>query len=304
MRRFLFSALGFVLILLILLPTVSCLRYAWLEIYARRMFRTEKWQQILVLGDSHAQCSFVEDPDCHIKMLTYHSTPLNVSLMRLKELERRGGLGNVKVCVVNFWYTTAVGHITESGQLESVWRMLPFSLRYRELIPLESFDLYCYLLKEMFVHSGNLPPVVVDPALRVESTLFCERNAQWRTGNVKRAILRHYGWKDRPEGKVVLQSDQYFKWIVGGLKEVCDRHGINLVFYSAPLTPEYDCMVPEWAKQCLEKRVEWLGEMGIRYYDFRTYGTSDIFADADHLSLEGARKFTRMFYDGFLRELL
>ena len=304
MKKFILSVTVFCPSAIALVAVIVCLRYAKLESYAQRMFHTEEWQKILVLGDSHAECGFVEDRDFHCKMLTYHSTPLNVSQMRLKELERRGGLGNIKVCVVNFWYANASGHITVRGQQESVWRMMPFSLMYRKLIPLNGLDLYGYLMKEIVGHPGNLPPVVTESSKRKESILFLNRDLGWRIDNVDKAIARHYGWKNKYEGKSVCEADEYFNRIVGEMKDVCDKHGIKLIFFSAPLTKEYNDKVPEWAKQNLRDRVEWLKGIGISYYDYITRGTPDMFADADHLSLAGARLFTKIFYEEVLSGLL
>lgn len=304
MKKFVLLVVIFAALAVLLVMTISCIRYSMLESYAQKKFHAEEWQRILVLGDSHAECGFVEDRDFQIKMLTYHSTPLNVSLMRLKELERRGGLENIKACVVNFWYANANGHITVKAQQESVWRMMPYSLRYRKFIPLRDKDLYGYLIKQIVGHPENLPPVVTDSSKRKECILFQNRDSDWRNDNVNKAITRHYGWKNKSTGKIICDPDEYYNTVIGEMKEICDKHEIKLIFYSAPLTKEYNDKVPQWAKQNLKERAEWLEGMGIAYYDYINRGTTDMFADADHLCLAGARKFTRMFYEEVLVGLL
>ncbi len=298
MKRFILALSAFTTSMLCLLTLLSTARYASLESKCSKLFNVKSNQKILILGDSHAQCAFVEKPEFGIKMLVYHSTPMNVSLMRLKELEQRNGLEKVKLCVLNFCYTT-IGEWSEKGQLESSWRMMPYALKYCELIPVDSIWVYLYLMKQMIVHPRVLPPLAVNPSARRDEIAFVDRPADWQKENIDRAIGRHFGGR-----KGVKDSKWHQLQTLREINEVCKKNGINLVLLSTPLTKGYYERIPDWARRNMEwwkKRVE---EVGIPYYDYMQRGEPDMFADADHLSKAGAEKFTNQFYCEVLQPLL
>ena len=145
MKRFLLQILfGASLITILLIGVVVWRLYA-VEQMAKERFSVDGACPILVLGDSHADSSFCEGREFGIWVAGHHSTPLNFSLMRLKEIERRGGLRGVKICIVNFCYTTT-GAKTRENQLLSAWYFFPYCLKYREWIPVSNWELACYLV--------------------------------------------------------------------------------------------------------------------------------------------------------------
>ena len=298
MKKFVWSIVAFAVPSVGLLALISIARYASLEPMCSQMFHVRPEQKILILGDSHAQCDFLEKPDFGIKMLVYHSTQMNISLIRLKELERRGGLSGIKLCVLNFCQTT-IREWNEEELLESSWRMMPYALRHCEWIFVDRHRVYLNLMRKMLVSPHDLPPLAADPSWRIDGASFADRPADWRRKNVEGELGRHFG-----EFKAMKDSRKLQLQTLREINNVCTRHGIKLVLYSAPLTKEYYEGIPDWAKANMEWWKVVVKDMGIPYYDYMQRCGPDMFADCDHLLKSGAERFTDLFYCEVLKPLL
>lgn len=294
MKRFILSiCIG---IALTTIPIGFLLGYRWVVLNkkADTLFATKSGQHILVMGDSHSERAFVETNG--IKMLTYHSTPMNVSLMRLKELERRGGLSPIKVCILNFCYTST-SQWGYKGQIESTWRLLPISLQYLDLIPIPRKKLYVKLFEMITANLDEMPPIASDATKRSLEIPLNERSEEWSEKSATAALKRHFAWGEQNPEAFIPTAFEHLDETIRALKEICDAHSIRLVFFSAPLHKKYLDGVPEWGHKNLEhwvKRVQNLG--GIDYYNFMQWGSEEDFCDPDHLNKRGAEKFTQMFY--------
>ena len=303
MKRFVKTIIIAAIIPLLFVAVVLLVRGILLEQRARRLFSTDATQTVLVMGDSHADHAFVENVDYGIKMLTFHSTPMNVSLMRLLELERRGGLTSLRVCVINLC-NTSTAQWGYKGQIESTWRMLPFSLRYVNLVPMSRWRLVYGLLEITARNLNEMPPVATDASTRGEQIPMIERSEEWIKASAKAAIKRHFGSREENPEKFIPDAFIHLDKAIVSIKEVCDRHGIKLVFFSAPLCKEYSDNVPEWGRENLARWVSRVKELGAYYFDYREWGTRECFYDPDHLCKKGAEKFTKMFYEEVLHPLL
>jgi len=300
MKRFLVKTSLLAAIVVSVLVCGLYFKYVWAAQTSKVRFMLEPAHRIVVVGDSHAECSFVETNG--IKMLTYHSTPLNVSLMRLYELEKSGKIGQVRVIVANLCYTTC-SEWSIQGQIESTWRFLPNSLSYTDLIPIPKTKLFLELLIYSFRHMNQTPPIVTNPQARGDEPSIDEREAEWTIDSTEQAIERHFEWKKLANSRVDKAEDS-FALTIERLKAFCDRHEIELVMFSAPLSQGYIDRVPQWGRENLSRWVAFVKKHGIAYYDYMNSCPSSCFRDGDHLSKQGAKFFTEQFYNEVLSRML
>lgn len=302
MRKFVFTIVLALIPLLLVLGAYSVWRLHIIQGRARACFDLGPDCRILVIGDSHADASFVEDPQMGIRIAGHHSSPLAFSLMRLKEIERRGGLDHVKVCVVNFCHTTT-GALTYDSVRRSAWYFFPYSLRYREWIPLKSSDLYGYLLDYIVAHPTELPKVAWRPAYEENRPSILERPASSVAEDLEMAVKRHFSWRE-DDGDVIPQWEELLRKAMREMKAVCDRHSIKLVFFTSPLSDAYRARIPEWAKANLAARVREARQLGILYYDYSASCGPEMLRDSNHIRLQCAPQFTRRFYREVLSGLV
>lgn len=303
MRRFVGTILLAMLPVFLLLGGYATWRMRIIQRRARACFDLEPECRVLVLGDSHADASFVEDPQLGIRIAGHHSSPLVFSLMRLKEIERRGGLEHVKVCVVNFCHTTT-GALTYDAVRRSAWYFFPYSLRYRDWIPLGSCDLYGYLLDYVFAHPTELPKVAWRPAYEENRPSILERSASQVAEDLEMAIKRHFSWKNDDLADVIPGWEAWLRRAMREMKTICDRHSVKLLFFTSPLSEAYRANIPVWAKENLASWVAEARQLGILYYDYSASCGPEMLRDSNHIRLQCAPQFTQKFYREVLADLV
>lgn len=267
---------------------------------ADRFLSPRAGTKILVLGDSHAR-AFVEGA-CGIRKIAATANPLNMSLMRLKEFEKRGGLKGVDTCVVTFCHT-AFCEMTCEAQMLAMWHFLPLSLDHIDLMPMNRFDLWSGLLDVTIRNIGETPSVAwdyskVDPA--DDRPSLAERPAEWVRRAARETLARHFSWEKRPES-LVQDMDGFLVRIMMEMKSICDAHGVRLVFVSTPLPEVYRNGIPDWAKLQFSDWQDRIRSLGIKYFDCMDIGAPEWFMDADHLNDKGAKRFTEMFCSRYLK---
>lgn len=302
MKKFLSNCcvLGFVASVCILLVFVY--RYVKLQGMADAVFSLKAGQHILVLGDSHAENSFVEEPGNGIKMLTYSGSPINVSLMRLLELEKRTNLSGIDVCVVNFCYTYFL-EWSYKFQIESAWRLLPYAFRYLDLLPTRRIVAIKGLVDFTSQNINEMPPLAADLSQRLNWGMpITEHSEEWVSEQLNDALGRHFRLRESQPELFVPDTPNHVRETLVAFKELCDRHAIRLIFYSSPLSREYREGIPHWAKEEFDGLVDEIRNLGAEYYDFMGWGDRALLRDSDHLNKSGAEEFTKMFCDEVIQK--
>jgi len=302
MKKFLGNCCIFGFVALVCILLVFVYRYIKLHGRADSVFSLKEGQHILVLGDSHAENSFLEKPDNGIKMLTYSGSPINVSLMRLLELEKRTNLSGIDVCAVNFCYTYIL-EWSYKFQIESAWRLLPFAFRYLDLLPIRRVDAIRRLADFTSQNINELPPLATDFSQKLDRGVpITEHSEEWVREQLDDALGRHFRLRESQPDLFVPNMADRVRETFTAFKEVCDRHAIRLIFYSSPLSKEYREGIPHWAKEEFEGLLDEVRGLGIEYYDFMGWGDRALLRDSDHLNKSGAEAFTKMFCDDVIQK--
>ena len=282
--------------LLLLIPMfvgVAAWRCYCLEQLARVRLNLGDGCRVLVLGDSHADSAFVEDENLGIRIAGRHSSPMNVTLMRLKEIERRGGLKTVRFCVVNLCHTSVMPWTFEQ-QKDALWNFLPYSLKYREWVPVSTWRLLGMLADQSIHHLEEMPSLVCTPAEYSPRPSILERSEKEVETDLREYLRRHFSWNT---GSVDIIPDwrECMKAVIAEMKETCERNGVKLVFFSAPLSRAYRDNIPSWARQNLDDWVAYVRYLSIPYYDYSTACQDDMLRDCNHLRLQCAPEFSMRF---------
>lgn len=295
------AALSILIIWVPIAVIIAC-RYNRLLQEGDSIFSMGKDVTVAVFGDSHARHSFTDDPTYCIKKFTFSASPLNVSLMRLKELEHRGELRNVKVCVVNFCYTT-FSEMSFETQIRAMWQFLPFSLKYVDSAPpvWGKYGLYARLLDFTLSNLDQCPPIadgnndnVFNRTVQDTMTSLADRTSEWIEIALSGTFNMHFSYKENPS-TMIPGMDEYLFKVIQGFKTVCERNDIKLIFVSTPLSDAYRVKIPTWAHEKMDAWVSILRGMGISYCNYMAWGEPKYFRDLDHLNRSGAEVFTKTF---------
>ena len=282
--------------LLLLMPMfmgVVAWRCYRLEQLARVRLNLDENCRVLVLGDSHADSAFVEDKKLGIRIAGRHSSPMNVTLMRLKEIERRGALRSVRFCVVNLCHTSVMPWTYEQ-QKEAVWNFLPYALRYKEWIPVSGLRLFLLLADQTLHYPEITPELVCTPADYSPRPSILERSKQEVQSDLSVCLKRHFSWDSKTDD-IIPNWRESMKTVIGEMKNVCDRNGTKLVFFSAPLSQAYRANIPEWAKDNLNGWVAFAHSLSIPYFDYSSACGDDMLRDCNHIRLQCAPEFSARF---------
>ena len=90
--------------------------------------------------------------------------------------------------------------------------------------------------------------------------------------------------------------------MVADMKARCDKRGIRLIFFAAPLASDsLDRNIP-FVHQSISSVAEKIRMMGVEYYDYRMALPDNKFRDAEHLLPSSAYGFTKKFYEDVLKQ--
>ena len=293
MRKFLLRSLLFGAGLAVLIAVFVSLRVMchWSEVVASR--HLEPWQRILFIGDSHIGCTFVEDREYANRIVWASAMPQQFTLMRLQDMERDGGFGNVDTVVLDIGLQSLGQQRTECMK-EFWWRMLPISWRHQSLLPLGVWDRFEYALGH---YDGRM--AVMSP-MPTNNVSILTRTAEERAREFTETSELHFAWSGTPD----LMCDGWETSLheaIDGIIRVCRRNNLRLVFFTAPLTSYYRAAIPMAVESKFQEFVSQIRDYGVEYHDLRTWDDDGDFCDSFHFTHDGAKRFTKWFYSEILK---
>jgi hypothetical protein len=253
------------------------------------VYKIDAATEVLFLGSSQVGCSIDEDEEqlYHLRKLWVSETITPSCLMRLKELERRGQLENLKTVVVpfNIYSVTSLG---KNGYLWAWYLELPVSWRYMDMLPYGKLDLAWYMLcNQRFPFRmllEEVPPEREALAERPEAY----RNKMLSQFRKEAREMRACGSAPEWEGRLF---DAYRE-----MDEICRRHGIRFVVYKVPLLPAFERNFPAETQAQIAAYEQRLCDMHIEYVKPQIGLDERHFFDSVHLTMPGAKIFTEELF--------
>ena len=293
MRKFLVRSFlfGIGLAVSIALFVSFCVLSHWSEVVASQ--HLEPWQYILFIGDSHIGCTFVENREYENRIVWEPSMPQQFTLMRLLDMERDGGFGNVETVVLDIGLQSLGQQRTERMK-EFWWRMLPISWRHQSLLPLGVWDRFEYAIGHLAGRMSVMSPMPTN------NVSIVTRTKEERAREFAETSKCHFAWTGTPE-QMCEDWELSLHESIDGIIRVCRRNDLRLVFFTAPLTSYYRASIPAIAESKFQKFVSQIRDSGIEYHDLRKWGEDRYFCDSFHFTHDGARRFTRWFYSEILK---
>lgn len=249
-------------------------------------------QDVLFIGSSQIGCCIIEDKKYHNKKLYVENTFFQAFVMRLRELERRGQLANVKTLFLPFNFIT-LDRQTEDAWQWTYYRELPVSYRYLNDMPIPLFRFVGYIASNL---RWPLPLKVVSRDTG-SGTAISERPEIWRAKNLGAFRSQH-----RPEFAEI--DERNFKdWkhslrnAILEAEQICKRHNIRFVMVEMPVLPEYEERVKASVKEETAGWVKWIEGQGIEYIHNPSIYGEDMFLDRCHMVEKGALRFMNDLYE-------
>lgn len=244
---------------------------------------------VLFVGSSELGCAIEESPRFRNRVLWHSATIAQSFLMRLKELERRGELRKVKVCIVPYGSSVMIDQ-SRSGYLWAWYQELPISWRYLDMLPFNLGEFAVYMARNLRLPlciDMNEPVPVRDPLSR--------RPEKYRNGVLKQVIAdarnRIGFFGNLPNCREGL-LDCYRQ-----IHEICRRNGVRCILLKAPvLSVSVDNLSPS-AQRELEDFTDQLRANALECVDLNLRMGTDCFFDAGHLVSSSARTFTERLYE-------
>ena len=289
MKRFLVRLSTFLLLFLSLSLGYTGVRI-WLSAEdVERSMRFAPTQKVLFMGDSHVGCTFIEGERYENCVLWESSMPQQFTLMRLREMEKRGALKNIELLVLDIGQQS-IGQQRKERMKELWWRMIPLSIRHYDLLPLSLWD----RLEQYAKNPNGL--IRIRHAAPDADVSVLTRTPEERESNLRQIAAKHFNWINAPD-EMCQGWERSLKSALDEICELCARNQVPLVFISAPLTSYYVNAIPRKAKEKLAELTDLIQDRRVPYYDLREWGEDDLFRDCFHFRLKGARKFTEWFYE-------
>ncbi len=263
----------------------------WSEVVASR--HLESWQRILFIGDSHIGCTFVEDRAYENRIVWESSMPQQFTLMRLLDMERGGGFGNVDTVVLDIGLQSLGQQRTERMK-EFWWRMLPISWRHHSLLPLGAWDRFEYAMSHSAGRMSVMSPMPTD------NISILTRTREERAREFAETSEFHFAWPGTPE-QMCEGWEVSLHEAIDGIIRVCRRNNLRLVFFTAPLTSYYRAAIPATVESKFQEFVSQIRDSGVEYHDLRAWGEDGDFRDSFHFTHDGAERFTKWFYSEILK---
>ena len=293
MKRFLSRFILLVVAMLCIIFVMHVAAVLNLRDDLERTYTINPSTEVLFIGSSQVGCSIDEDEEnqYHLQKLWVSDTITPSFLMRLKELERRGQLDNLKTVVVPFNVYSVLAQ-SKKGYLWAWYQELPVSWRYLDMVPYNKLEFTWYILCNLrfpfLLHLHDSPPVREGLASRPDAyrekliANFCESA---RTIKVEGSS---------PDWERCL-LDAYDE-----MKNICVRNGIRFVVYKAPILPIVEQHFPQDALARLSSIEDALLERGIEYIKPEINLEEQYYFDNVHLISDGARFFTDELFSALL----
>ena len=245
--------------------------------------------EVLFIGSSQVGCSIDEDEEnrYHLQKLWVSDTITPSFLMRLKELDRRGQLANIKMIAVPF----NINSIRAQAARNYLWawyQELPIAWRYMELLPYSHLRLIQYILCNLrypfYMHFSENTPERDGLAARPES---------YRKQMIEMFVRLARNVK--PQGT----SPDWEEHLLEAYREmnlIAMRHGIRFIVFKAPLLPQYELNLSDDVMYKVSMFEQKLKSVGIEYVAPNIALDSQYFFDDAHLIKSGAKIFTEVLF--------
>lgn len=275
MKRFLINLFLVGGLCIVAIASIVAIRLLWWQGEARKLLAIRPSTKVLCIGNSHTGCTWGDSEEDGIQVSWVSASSLPFYWVRLAEIERiNGGLGNVKTVVVDCCGPSR--NIREADMLRVSVSLFPIVCRHLSDLPINRFKLLRRLLL----------PLSEDWAL-LESAPRDDRNWTRLTAEERKDEIEEI--YNAPKPPLPENADEILLEYLKRICDICDRHGIRLECFFAPLpsdNPQRNSpMLDEW-KQRLESE-------NYHVYDFRDACSDDLFRDSHHLSYKGRLLFTK-----------
>ena len=296
MKRFLIKVL-FAAVFALLVPVcVIVCRIALAQRVVDEAFDVPPGTQVVFIGNSHTGCTWTEAPEFRNRVVWCSATGFMFHYLRFREVERQGALDRgVKVCVLDC-DSSALNRFTKDTLVQNALAALSYLWRYLPLLPFQKLA----IVREALLHPNCTYALAEEPKGEVPDWTT-------RTKEEKESYLKRFY---TPAGILETQwdSDAFprdwqnrFYEMVADMKARCDKRGIRLILFAAPLASQY----PDRNDPLIYRRISSVAEkirsMGIEYYDYRAACPDNKFRDAGHLLRSSAYEFTKKFYAEVLK---
>ncbi len=274
MKRYLVTIAVFFAVMITLCISVVIFRIVVVQPEVDEVFKVRPNTRLLCLGNSHTGCTWEDSESLGVQVLWKSSTPILFSVLRLRELERRGQLTGIKACIMDCDMTT-VEALQPTLLIREFRLQLPFTWRYSRDFWRQLFPVFvdALLVCRPFVIQETPPR-----DMRLWGTLTEEDR--------RRQLKTMYGSEIQP---VADWLDYVLKAIVEA-KEICRRNGIHLYLMASPLVSNN----PQQLSTEISELKQVARDHGVPYVDFRREVSDSKFRDAQHMSEQGRREFTQM----------
>lgn len=236
--------------------------------------------RLLCVGNSHTGCTWLDSEELGIQVIWLDSGPLPFARMRLAEIDKRRGFGNVRSVVVDCDMTSI--KVTRTCVYRCVEKQWPLAWRYLDWLPVSKVE----VCERIFLPLGREWSI---------SGLAGQSNRKWSdlSAAEKRKDISHYlEDEEKIEGMDVLVLAH-----LRAIDEICKKNGLNFYVMMAPLTPE------KFALYVNEQAVwtERLRHLGYQVLDYTHECPDRDFQDSHHLNYDGRVRFTKKHKDELIR---
>ena len=257
------------------LASIVAIRLLWWQGEARKLLAIRPSTKVLCIGNSHTGCTWEDSEEDGIQVSWVSASSLPFYWVRLAEMECiNGGLGNVRTIMIDCCGPSR--GIREEDMLRVSVSLFPIVCRHVPELPVNQLK----LLRRLML------PLNQDWSL-LDSAPRDQRNWTRLTADErKKEIDEIY---NVPKAPLPENADEILLWYLKRIRDICNRYGIRLVCFFAPLpsdNPQRNSpMLDEW-KRLLESE-------NYHVYDFRDACPDDFFRDSHHLSYKGRLLFTK-----------
>ena len=281
--------------LLGLVAVVVVLLHAWRILSIRSevesVYSISGRQDVLFIGSSQIGCSIIEDAKFHNKKIYVENTFFQAFVMRLRELDRRGQLINVKMLFLPFNFIT-LDRQTEWHWLHAYYQELPISYRYLGDMPVPMYRFVGYIASNL---RWPIPLKVISEDTG-SGTAITERPEIWRVKNGGAFRSQHRPEFEEIDGRNFKGWKDNLRNAILEAKHICERHDIRFVMVEMPVLPEFEERVKDSVKEETAKWVKWIKENGIEYIHNPSIYGEDMFLDRCHMVRRGAERFMNDLY--------
>ena len=255
-------------------------------------------QKYLFLGSSQIGCGVEESEIFENKVMWTCATPLQISLLQLKELERRGQLKHIKAVCINLNYMSIKTSTDPKSLTRAYYRHLPVSLRYLGDSKGEWWRLIDYCVTTAHFPYAAISPNEHPPTPRPSILTFYtkERIEDMRNNHSK------WGHDWKVEKDSISAVERTILSCIKEFKVVCDRNSSRLIVMEMPMPYGFISNLTSEGRGVLSGLQNKIRGMGIDIW--RSSGRYDLedWADTYHQTESSAHKFTAELYR-YLKEI-